>query len=118
MQPSQHHALAYWVMMESRSLTPREYGKPFSLGFTVFVPTAGAPGNKRGKYTQSSPWNLQPVQGFDDAYGYILVEIDEGKATVTFKGSHKTSDCSDPLLEFLPIDKIVCDRPGCKTAPP
>lgn len=86
--------------------------------FQITAGTAGAPGYKRSKYTESSLWKLQPVQGFDDAYGYILAEIDDGKATVTFKGSHKTSDCPDAPLEFVPMDRIVCDRSGCKNGPP
>jgi hypothetical protein len=86
--------------------------------FQITAGTAGAPGYPRGQYTKSSHWNLQPVQRFDDTYGYMLIEIDEGKATVTFKGSHKTSDCPDAPLEFGSMDKFVCDRSGCKTASP
>jgi hypothetical protein len=86
--------------------------------FQITAGTAGAPGYKRGEYTKSTHWNLQPVQGFDDAYGYMLIEIDRGKATITFKGSHKTSDCPDPPLEFGSMDKFVCDPSGCKTASP
>jgi hypothetical protein len=86
--------------------------------FQITAGTAGAPGYSRGPHTKSSLWDLRSVQCFDDAYGYMLIEIDEGKATVTFKGSHKTSDCPDPPLEFGSMDKFVCDRSGCKAALP
>jgi len=58
--------------------------------FQITAGTAGAPGYKRGSQTESSLWDLQCVQCFDDAYGYVLIEIDEGTATITFKGSYKT----------------------------
>lgn len=49
--------------------------------------TAGAPFYAQGDYTgNNTNWKLQRVKHIDRTYGYLLVEIDGRKATVTFKG--------------------------------
>lgn len=49
--------------------------------------TAGAPFYKIGDYTgKNEGWNLRRVKHIDDTYGYLVVEIDGLKATITFKG--------------------------------
>jgi hypothetical protein len=49
--------------------------------------TAGAPFYKHGDYTgRNGDWHVERAKHLDQTYGYILVEIDGKRATVTFKG--------------------------------
>ncbi len=49
--------------------------------------TAGAPFYKQGEYAgNNTGWSLKRIKHVDKTYGYMLVEIDGKKATVTFKG--------------------------------
>lgn len=49
--------------------------------------TAGAPFYKSEPYSgNNSGWKLEEVKRFDNMYGYLLVEIDGNRATITFKG--------------------------------
>lgn len=53
----------------------------------VVAGTAGAPFYKGGQYTgKNEGWTLTRVKHIENTYGYILVEIDGNKATITFKG--------------------------------
>lgn len=49
--------------------------------------TAGAPFYKQGDYSGNNDgWTLKRVKHIDSTYGYIVVEIEGLKATITFKG--------------------------------
>ncbi len=49
--------------------------------------TAGAPFYKQGDYVgNNTGWKLRRVKHIDQTYGYIVVDIDGKKATITFKG--------------------------------
>ena len=49
--------------------------------------TAGAPFYEEGEYAgNNTGWNLKRMKHYDNTYGYMLVEIDGNKATITFKG--------------------------------
>ena len=49
--------------------------------------TAGAPFYKQGEYSgNNTDWKLSRVKHIDNTYGYLLVQIDGKKATITFKG--------------------------------
>ncbi len=53
----------------------------------IVAGTAGAPFYKQGDYVgNNAGWSLRRVAHFDQTYGYVVVEIDGNKATVTFKG--------------------------------
>ncbi len=53
----------------------------------VVAGTAGAPFYKVGDYSGNNEgWKLQRLKHIDNTYGYVLVEIDGKKATITFKG--------------------------------
>ncbi len=49
--------------------------------------TAGAPFYKEGPYTgKNEGWKLTRLKHIDKTYGYLLVEIEGSKATISFKG--------------------------------
>jgi hypothetical protein len=49
--------------------------------------TSGAPFYKAGPYAGNNTiWNVSRVKYIESTYGYLLVEIDGNKATITFKG--------------------------------
>ena len=53
----------------------------------IVAGTAGAPFYKQGDYTgKNEGWNLKRLKHIDNTYGYLVVEIDGLKATITFKG--------------------------------
>ena len=53
----------------------------------IVAGTAGAPFYKMGDYSgNNAGWNLKRLKHIDNTYGYLVVEIDGKKATVTFKG--------------------------------
>ena len=85
--------------------------------FQVTAGTAGAPFYNAGEYAGSALWKLQRVQKFEKGYGYVLIEVENNRATITFKGV-KAETCSETdQFAFKPIDQMVCDASGCKTVP-
>lgn len=48
--------------------------------------TAGAPFYDAGGYAEELGWNLTRIKHQDRLWGYILIVVDEGRATITFKG--------------------------------
>jgi len=65
----------------------REGANPGPEMHQLVAGTAGAPFYRQGDYTgNNAGWSLRRVSHIDRTYGYIVVEIDDNKATVTFKG--------------------------------
>ena len=88
--------------------------------FQITAGTAGAPAYDPVPYTGATLWTLRPAKNIPKVWGYILIEVDSDKtvATITFMGT-PIKDCSGASeLTFEPMDKTVCDRSGCKDAPP
>ena len=54
--------------------------------FQITAGTAGAPFYTGAQYAGSVLWKQQRAAHFENVYGYMLVEVDGGKATITFKG--------------------------------
>lgn len=60
--------------------------------------TSGAPFYKEGAYTgNNTGWKLSRVKHLDRTYGYILVQIEGNRATITFKGRNDQG-------EYVPMD--------------
>jgi hypothetical protein len=65
----------------------RANGDPRSEMHQFTAGTAGAPYYKGSDYIgNNTGWNVKPVRHIDYTYGYILMVIQEKRATVTFKG--------------------------------
>ena len=70
--------------------------------------TAGAPFYEEGEYSgNNTGWKVENVKHVDHTYGYLLVEIDGTKATVTFKG--RTSPGN-----YAPMDSFSYDTKSSK----
>ncbi len=68
-------------------IVTKQGGDPGPEMHQVTAGTAGAPFYAQGEYRgNNAGWNLHRVNHFDKTYGYVLVEIDGKKATITFKG--------------------------------
>jgi len=68
-------------------LIQRASGAPGPEMHQFTAGTAGAPFYKEGEYAGNNVgWKLTRAKHIDKTYGYILVEIDGKKATITFKG--------------------------------
>jgi len=53
----------------------------------IVAGTAGAPFYPEGEYTgNNTGWSLKRLKHIGNTYGYVLVQIDGKKATITFKG--------------------------------
>ncbi len=62
-------------------------GKPGPVMHQLVAGTSGAPFYKAGQYEgENSHWKLTRVKNITKTYGYILVDINGNKATITFKG--------------------------------
>jgi hypothetical protein len=60
--------------------------------------TAGAPLYKAKDYSgKNGPFRLSRVKLISDAYGYLVVEVEGRKATITFKGLNSSG-------KFVPMD--------------
>lgn len=65
----------------------REGAKPGPEMHQFVAGTAGAPFYKQGDYAGNNiGWKLRRVKHIDETYGYIVVDINGKKATITFKG--------------------------------
>jgi Calcineurin-like phosphoesterase len=78
--------------------------------FQITAGTAGAPFYTASHYSGATQWTLQRLKHIEQAYGYILVEVDDKKATISFKASDAAGEC----LNFVLKDQIICDATGCK----
>ena len=83
--------------------------------FQITAGTAGAPFYTGAQYAGSALWKQERAAHLENVYGYMLIEIDGKKATITFKG-HGPS-CCDKTGEstFAAMDQMVCDSSSCKT---
>jgi len=83
--------------------------------FQITAGTAGAPFYTGAQYAGSALWKQERAAHLENVYGYMLIEIDGEKATITFKG-HGPS-CCDKTGEstFAAMDQMVCDSLSCKT---
>jgi hypothetical protein len=62
-------------------------GKPGPVMHQIVAGTSGAPFYTEGPYDgANSHWKLTRVKNITKTYGYVLVDINGNKATVTFKG--------------------------------
>lgn len=67
--------------------------------------TAGAPFYDPGAYNgQNTIWKLNRVKNISNTYGYIVVEIDGNKATITFKGRKSPG-------VYVPMDSFSYEVP-------
>lgn len=65
----------------------RKGSDPGPVIHQIVAGTAGAPFYKEGEYKgNNTEWNLKRVKHIDNTYGYVLVEIEGNKATISFKG--------------------------------
>src|SRR5262249_3522797 len=82
--------------------------------FQITAGTAGAPFYTGAQYAGSALWKQERAAHLENVYGYVLIEIDGEKATITFKG-HGPS-CCDKTGEstFAAMDQMVCDSSACK----
>jgi len=87
------------------------------VGLQITAGTAGAPGYTAGVYADSNFWKLERGAHFENVWGYLLIEVDSDKATITFKAASASNCCPNVQLDFVPKDRIVCDKSGCKPAP-
>ena len=75
--------------------------KPGPIVHQIVAGTAGAPFYKEGEYAgKNVGWDLKRVKHIDNTYGYLLVEIEGKKASITFKG--RTSPGN-----FEPMDSMT-----------
>lgn len=66
----------------------------------IVAGTSGAPFYNPGGYSgKNAGWTLRRVKNIDHTYGYLVVEIDGKKATVTFKG-RKSAGVYEPMDTF------------------
>lgn len=86
--------------------------------FQITAGTAGAPFYTAGQYAGSALWKLHRDAHFENVYGYILVEVDGDKATITFKAAAGCNCSETGRLTFKAMDKIVCEPSGCRTLSP
>jgi len=83
--------------------------------FQITAGTAGAPFYTGAQYAGSALWKQGRAAHLENVYGYMLIEIDGEKASITFKG-HGPSCCDKTgQSTFAPMDQMVCDSTGCKT---
>ena len=83
--------------------------------FQITAGTAGAPFYTGAQYAGSVLWKQQRAAHFENVYGYMLVEVDGGKATITFKG-HGPSCCGKTgQSAFAAMDQMVYESSGRKT---
>ena len=78
--------------------------------FQITAGTAGAPFYTASEYFGATQWSLQRLKHIEQAYGYLLVEVDHEEARISFKASDVASGC----LNFILKDQIVCDAKGCR----
>ena len=72
--------------------------------------TAGAPFYPKGDYTGNNTyWNLDRVAHIGNTYGYLLVQIDGNKCTVTFKGRKSPG-------VYVPMDSFSFTSPNSRKA--
>jgi len=65
----------------------RATGDPGPELHQIVAGTAGAPFYAQGEYTGNNTiWKLKRLAHIDKTYGYLVVDIDGKKATITFKG--------------------------------
>ncbi len=65
----------------------RDSAHPGPIMHQIVAGTAGAPFYTKGDYTgNNTGWKLHRVKHIDHTYGYVLVEINGNKATITFMG--------------------------------
>jgi hypothetical protein len=83
--------------------------------FQITAGTAGAPFYTGGEHAGSALWTLRRDAHFESVYGYILVEVDGEKATITFKGNGPSYSDKTGQLAFAALDQMVCESSGCKT---
>jgi Calcineurin-like phosphoesterase len=83
--------------------------------FQITAGTAGAPFYTGAQYAGSDLWKLQRASHFENVYGYMLIEVDRDKATITFKGRGLSCRDKTGQLAFVPMDQMVCKPSGCKT---
>ena len=68
-------------------LITHEGDAPGSEMHQIVAGTAGAPFYEPGEYAgKNTTWTVKRVKNVAHTYGYILVEVDGNKATITFKG--------------------------------
>ncbi len=66
----------------------------------IVAGTAGAPFYKQGDYTgDNTGWKLRRAKHIDSTYGYLVVEINGKRATVTFKGRLSPG-------RYVPMDSV------------
>jgi hypothetical protein len=83
--------------------------------FQITAGTAGAPFYTGTQYAGSALWKQQCAAHFENVYGYMLIEVDGEKATITFKGRGLSCHEKTDQLAFVPMDQMVCESSGCKT---
>lgn len=81
-------------------LVTKSGSEPGPVMHQIVAGTAGAPFYERGDYAGNNTyWTLERKAHFDKTYGYILVQIDGNKATITFKG-RKAPGVYEPMDSF------------------
>ena len=83
--------------------------------FQITAGTAGAPFYTSAQYAGSALWKLQRAAHFENVYGYVLIEVDGDRATITFKGRGPSCCEKTGQSVFAPMDQMVCEPAGCKT---
>jgi hypothetical protein len=85
--------------------------------FQITAGTAGAPAYDIKPYAGSALWKVERANKFDHVWGYVLIEVEKEKATISFKGTAVTNCDERCPLSFAKLDEIVCRPSGCETAP-
>src|SRR6516162_2696407 len=77
--------------------------------FQITAGTAGAPFYTGAQYAGSDLWKLERAAHFENVYGYMLIEVDGNKATITFKGRGLSCRDKTGQVAFVPMDQMVCE---------